>query len=324
MEKKKPLLSICIPTYNREPYLKKLLDSIVSQKEFSDSDDVEIVIDDGPSKDNTTGMIEDYQKRFPNKIRYYRNDIAIGMCPAFLEAIEFSWWEYTRLFGSDDMMSSISLETILHEIKTNNPSIILSDRYVFSDESEIKELSLFPDKKDILLHGWKDFFEFLWKDNKENWPMNWNFFTFISIFCFKQEFYLKNKQKFLEKYGKTYQRLSYNYFNFALIPYFDIGGDKITIIRSKTLVFAKWWNHGWSFSSMDIFNDLYFLIKTLRKEYKISYKCDMFFNHMLLWRFLPSIMWMMKKNSILKYLYKPLMAIYNFSAWSIHKILRRI
>ena len=61
---KKPLLSICIPTYNREKYLKRLLDSIVSQKEFTDSDDVEIVIDDGPSKDNTEVLVQEYKAKF--------------------------------------------------------------------------------------------------------------------------------------------------------------------------------------------------------------------------------------------------------------------
>ena len=61
---KKPLLSICIPTYNRETYLNRLLDSIVRQAEFTDTDDVEIVIDDGPSKDNTEVLVQEYQARF--------------------------------------------------------------------------------------------------------------------------------------------------------------------------------------------------------------------------------------------------------------------
>ena len=43
MKPKKPLLSICIPTYNRCEYLKKSIETIISQKEFSD-ENVEIVI----------------------------------------------------------------------------------------------------------------------------------------------------------------------------------------------------------------------------------------------------------------------------------------
>jgi len=37
-EDKKPLVSICIPTFNRAPYLKQSLDSIISQNEFQSGD----------------------------------------------------------------------------------------------------------------------------------------------------------------------------------------------------------------------------------------------------------------------------------------------
>jgi len=90
MSTTEPLLSICIPAYNREKYLKRLIDSIICQQDFINTNDIEIVIDDGPSKDNTKEMVEMYQKRYPGKIRYYRNNQAIGMCPAFLEAMSFS------------------------------------------------------------------------------------------------------------------------------------------------------------------------------------------------------------------------------------------
>ena len=87
---KKPILSICIPTYNRENYLKKLLDSIVVQKDFIETNDVEIVINDGPSRDNTEELVREYQEKYKGKIRYFRNTIAVGMCPALLEVISFS------------------------------------------------------------------------------------------------------------------------------------------------------------------------------------------------------------------------------------------
>lgn len=48
MEEKKPLLSICIPTYNRAEYLEKSLESIIRQSEFH-SDDVDVVISDNCS-----------------------------------------------------------------------------------------------------------------------------------------------------------------------------------------------------------------------------------------------------------------------------------
>jgi abequosyltransferase len=64
MIKSEPLLSICIPAYNREKYLKRLIESIVSQEEFIETDEVEIIVDDGPSSDNTESMVKEYIKKY--------------------------------------------------------------------------------------------------------------------------------------------------------------------------------------------------------------------------------------------------------------------
>jgi glycosyltransferase involved in cell wall biosynthesis len=72
MEGKKPLLSICIPTYNRADILDKCVASIVSQNEF-ESDDVELVISDNASDDNTEEIVKKYQKVYKN-IYYSRNN----------------------------------------------------------------------------------------------------------------------------------------------------------------------------------------------------------------------------------------------------------
>jgi glycosyltransferase involved in cell wall biosynthesis len=71
MEDKKPLLSICIPTYNRAEYLDKCIASIVSQKEFN-SEDVELVISDNASDDNTEEVVKKYKNQYKN-IFYSKN-----------------------------------------------------------------------------------------------------------------------------------------------------------------------------------------------------------------------------------------------------------
>ena len=72
MDEKKPLLSICIPTYNRAEYLDKSIASIVSQNEFN-SEDVELVISDNASNDNTGEVVRKYQERYKN-IFYSKNE----------------------------------------------------------------------------------------------------------------------------------------------------------------------------------------------------------------------------------------------------------
>ena len=71
MEKK--LLSICIPTYNRAELLQTMLRNIVSLKVFSESDEIECIVLDNASTDNTQEIGERFAKEFPSKIKYFRN-----------------------------------------------------------------------------------------------------------------------------------------------------------------------------------------------------------------------------------------------------------
>lgn len=71
----KPLLSICIPTYNRANYLAKSLDSLICLPEFHSSE-VEIVISDNASTDDTKQVVKTYSDKYKN-IYYYRNDTNI-------------------------------------------------------------------------------------------------------------------------------------------------------------------------------------------------------------------------------------------------------
>lgn len=67
----KPLVSICIPTYNRSSNLRKTIESIVIQQEFVDKK-VEIVISDNASTDNTEEVGREYANKYEN-ISYFRN-----------------------------------------------------------------------------------------------------------------------------------------------------------------------------------------------------------------------------------------------------------
>ena len=72
-----PILSICIPTFNRAEYLKKSLDSLVCQEPI-ESEEIEIVISDNCSTDETNMIGMQYSKEFSN-IKYFRNDTNYGI-----------------------------------------------------------------------------------------------------------------------------------------------------------------------------------------------------------------------------------------------------
>ncbi len=67
----KPILSICIPTYNRASYLEKTIDSIIKTNEFK-CGKIEVVVSDNCSNDSTELLLKRYNG-FSN-ISYRRND----------------------------------------------------------------------------------------------------------------------------------------------------------------------------------------------------------------------------------------------------------
>ncbi len=69
-----PLLSICIPTYKRPMYLKEVIFSVANQKRFTETNDVEIIISDDCSGDETEKIVSDYIQLYGEKVRYYKNE----------------------------------------------------------------------------------------------------------------------------------------------------------------------------------------------------------------------------------------------------------
>lgn len=69
--KNKPLLSICIPTCNRAQILKKVLSSITENYSFDDN--VEIVISDNASTDETEIICKEFTQKYENVV-YFKNE----------------------------------------------------------------------------------------------------------------------------------------------------------------------------------------------------------------------------------------------------------
>lgn len=65
-----PMLSVCIPTYNRAEALFVALKSIVDQAAFKETSAIELVISDNASNDNTVEICRYFQQQFPLKIKF--------------------------------------------------------------------------------------------------------------------------------------------------------------------------------------------------------------------------------------------------------------
>ena len=127
-----PKLSICIATYNRAGYIGETLESIIPQL----TDEVEIVIVDGASTDNTSSVVKRYIQ-ICKQINYIRLPSKGGVDQDYCKAVEFAKGEYCWLFTDDDLLKPNAISTVLNETKNGYSLIVVNTQAKNKDLSRI-------------------------------------------------------------------------------------------------------------------------------------------------------------------------------------------
>ena len=109
------LISICIPTYNREAFVGDLLDSILTSEGFSE-EDTEVVISDNASTDSTQAVVERYLQQYP-WIRYHRAPKNVGADNNFLQVLSLATGDYCWVIGDDDWILPGGYLEVLQALK---------------------------------------------------------------------------------------------------------------------------------------------------------------------------------------------------------------
>ncbi|WP_243349656.1 glycosyltransferase [Parabacteroides sp. FAFU027] len=99
MKTDKPIVSVCMITYNHEKYITQAIESIVSQKcNFP----IELIIGEDCSTDDTRRICIEYQDKYPQIIRLLLPDSNLGVMGNFTETIMESKGKYIALCEGDD------------------------------------------------------------------------------------------------------------------------------------------------------------------------------------------------------------------------------
>ncbi|MCY7350558.1 MAG: glycosyltransferase [Cytophagaceae bacterium] len=94
-----PRVSVYCITYNHGPFIGQALDSFLAQQTTFD---VEIVVGDDASGDNTQAVLLDYQRRFPEKIKLLLNQTNRGAIHNFMDTYHACRGEYVATCEGDD------------------------------------------------------------------------------------------------------------------------------------------------------------------------------------------------------------------------------
>ncbi len=130
-----PLVSVAMATYNGEKYIAAQLESIVNQSYGN----IEVVITDDASADNTVQLIRDLQLKY-DFIKLFVNPVNTGITRAFENSFSHATGEFIAISDQDDTWELNKIEMLLHHLE---------------HEDAIYSNSLLVDKNGQSLH--KDF-----------------------------------------------------------------------------------------------------------------------------------------------------------------------
>lgn len=109
-----------MPAYNQESLIGEAIESVVNQT----YDNWELIIGDDCSVDNTYQVASEYQNRYPDKIKLFRNEMNLGITGNSNEILKRCNGLYIAFSAGDDLFLPEKIERQV-QVFTENPNVIL-------------------------------------------------------------------------------------------------------------------------------------------------------------------------------------------------------
>jgi glycosyltransferase involved in cell wall biosynthesis len=164
-----PKVSVIIPIYNIENYIKQCLDCISNQT----LKDIQIICVDDASEDNSCRIVEEYTNK-DSRIILLKHKQNLGLSAARNTGLKNVNGEFVYFMDGDDLLEGDALEVCYNECKKNQLDILTFDADVFVDCNfsgdslcELKDFNY--DRKKLLqsnkIFSGESFFSFAVKNN---------------------------------------------------------------------------------------------------------------------------------------------------------------
>ncbi|MEE1166520.1 MAG: glycosyltransferase family 2 protein [Treponema sp.] len=176
-----PLISVIIPTYNREKTILRSVMSVLNQTYKN----LELIVVDDCSTDNTKEVVSQIKD---SRFKYYCLERNSGACVARNYGIEKAAGEYIAFNDSDDQWHKDKLEKQLSFLINNNVDVTVCSMDVY-DEGSSEKMYTFPDSKKSPEGAVS--FDSLLKYNCTSTQM-----LFGKIECFKENLFDSNMPRF--------------------------------------------------------------------------------------------------------------------------------
>ena len=234
-------VSIIVPVYGVEKYIDKCLDSLVKQS----LKEIEVIVVNDGTKDNSQKIIDKYVKKYPDKIKSYIKENG-GQGSARNYGLKKASGEYIGYVDSDDFVEKDMYKKLYNKAKENNYDIVVCGNYNVSEDYQNKNIDAFI--------------------NNYNTDLENIFFGKMAVWnkIYKRDILIKNKLEFKEKVW--YEDLAFtlkaimnsNTFAFIDEPLYDY------LIREGSTMNNS--NVQRNLEILDAFNDILSYIQHNKKE----------------------------------------------------------
>jgi len=131
-----PKISIIIPVYNVEKYLRECLDSCVNQT----LKDIEIICVDDASPDNSIKILEEYQAK-DSRIKIFRHEKNKNLGAARNTGLANATGEYVWFVDSDDYIDTKACQILYYAIKDFDVDVLCFSAIQFSETNKVRQFS---------------------------------------------------------------------------------------------------------------------------------------------------------------------------------------
>ncbi|WP_394926886.1 glycosyltransferase family 2 protein [uncultured Robinsoniella sp.] len=119
MQRSNIKVSVIVPVYNTEAYLKECLDSLVNQT----LPEIEIILINDGSTDSSEKIMKGYFRRYPDKIRMYTR-VNGGQAAARNQGLSLCSGEYVGFVDSDDSVDLVMYEEMYKRARLTNADMV--------------------------------------------------------------------------------------------------------------------------------------------------------------------------------------------------------
>jgi len=137
-----PLVSIGVPVYNGERFLRESLESLLAQ----DYAPLDIVISDNASEDGSAAICREFAER-DSRVRYRRNETNLGALANFRGLQDLAGGPYF-MWGSDHDLWDPRFVSKLVEVLDADPAIVLAYGRTMLIDADGAEMGIMPDRVD--------------------------------------------------------------------------------------------------------------------------------------------------------------------------------